>query len=66
MWGCMDESVVSISAALHLAYASPNTRYLDLDGHLDLAEDIASAGFRIDDGHMLLNDRPGLGVVILK
>ncbi len=62
MWGCMDESVVSISAALHLAYSCPNTRYLDLDGHLDIAEDIVQAGFKIDDGHMLLNERPGLGV----
>ena len=29
MWGCMDESVVSISAALHAAFSSPATRYLD-------------------------------------
>ncbi len=30
MRGCMDESIVSISAALHAALASPATRYLDL------------------------------------
>src|SRR5262249_12298718 len=39
MWGCMDESVLSLAAALHAAYASPNTRTLDLDGSLDLARD---------------------------
>ena len=32
MWGCMDESIVSIAAALHAALASPATKYLDLDG----------------------------------
>jgi len=41
MWGCMDESVLSITAALHVAYASPATRYLDLDGSLDLIADPA-------------------------
>ena len=40
MWGCMDESRVSIAAALHAAFASPATRFLDLDGSLDLARDV--------------------------
>ena len=40
MWGCMDESRISIAAALHAAFASPATRYLDLDGTLDLARDV--------------------------
>ena len=26
-WGCNDESIVSTTAALHAAFASPNTRY---------------------------------------
>ena len=39
-WGCNDESRVSITAALHAAFACPNTRYLDLDGSFDLAEDV--------------------------
>lgn len=64
MWGCMDESVISIGAALHIAFASPNTRYLDLDGHLDLSEDLVKAGFRIEDGYMFLKDRPGLGYTL--
>ena len=36
MWGCNDESCISIAAALHAAYACPATRYLDLDGSFDL------------------------------
>jgi L-alanine-DL-glutamate epimerase-like enolase superfamily enzyme len=62
MWGCNDESVVSIAAALHAAYACPRTRYLDLDGSFDLARDPASGGFVLEDGRLRLLDRPGLGV----
>ena len=36
MWGCNDESRISITAAMTMAYASANTRYLDLDGSFDL------------------------------
>ena len=62
MWGCMDESAVSIAAALHTAYATPATRYLDLDGSFDLAHDPAEGGFRLVDGELHLLDEPGLGV----
>jgi L-Ala-D/L-Glu epimerase / N-acetyl-D-glutamate racemase len=62
MWGCMDESRISIAAALHAAFASPATRYLDLDGSLDLARDVAEGGFILEDGMMRTTDRPGLGV----
>jgi L-alanine-DL-glutamate epimerase-like enolase superfamily enzyme len=65
MWGCMDESVISISAALHAALASPATRYLDLDGSLDLARDVARGGFVLDDGYLRTTERPGLGVELL-
>lgn len=65
MWGCMDESRVSIAAALHAAFASPATRFLDLDGSLDLARDMVEQGFVIECGVMRLTDRPGLGVHIL-
>jgi L-alanine-DL-glutamate epimerase-like enolase superfamily enzyme len=60
-WGCFDESIVSISAALHAAFACKNTRYLDLDGSLDLAEDIVKEGFEIQDGMMSIVDGPGFG-----
>lgn len=62
MWGCMDESIVGIAAALHAALASPATRYLDLDGHLDLARDLATGGVILKDGQLSVTDKPGLGV----
>jgi L-alanine-DL-glutamate epimerase-like enolase superfamily enzyme len=62
MWGCNDESVLSITAALHAAYACPRTRHLDLDGSFDLARDPAMGGFEVEHGMLRLLDRPGLGV----
>ena len=62
MWGCMDESIVSIAAALHAALASPATKYLDLDGSLDLTRDLVRGGFIIENGIMSLLDKPGLGI----
>jgi len=64
MWGCMDESRISIAAALHAALACPNTRYLDLDGHLDLARDPAQGGFELRDGVLRPNGSPGLGITL--
>lgn len=60
-WGCNDESIISITAALHVAYSCPNTKYIDLDGSLDLVEDIVSGGFEIKDGYMKINAQPGFG-----
>lgn len=66
MWGCMDESVIGIAAALHVALASPATRYLDLDGSFDLARDVARGGFTLKDGEMTITDAPGLGAELLE
>ncbi len=63
MWGCNDESRVSIAAALHVAFASPATRYLDLDGSFDLARDAAQGGFVLEDGLLRTVDAPGLGLI---
>jgi L-alanine-DL-glutamate epimerase-like enolase superfamily enzyme len=60
-WGCNDESIVSITAALHAAYSCPNTKYIDLDGSFDLAEDLVKNGFSLDDGFMKLNKKAGFG-----
>jgi L-alanine-DL-glutamate epimerase-like enolase superfamily enzyme len=62
MWGCMDESIVSIAGALHAALASRATKYLDLDGSLDLARDIVKGGFILENGWLRTTDQPGLGV----
>ncbi|RLD18908.1 MAG: dipeptide epimerase [Bacteroidetes bacterium] len=62
MWGCMDESRVSIAAALHTAFSCRATQYLDLDGSFDLATDVVTGGFEVKDGIMYLTDAPGLGV----
>ncbi|MBU2511728.1 dipeptide epimerase [bacterium] len=62
MWGCMDESIVSIAAALHAAFASPATKYLDLDGSLDLARDLVTGGFIMENGWLRTTGKSGLGV----
>ena len=60
-WGCNDESRLSITAALHMAYACPNTKYLDLDGSLDLIERLSDDGFELRDGSMYIGLKPGFG-----
>jgi L-Ala-D/L-Glu epimerase len=61
-WGCNDESIVSITAALHTAFSCSNTKYIDLDGSLDLGRDEVTGGFILKDGVMSCSDKPGLGV----
>lgn len=62
-WGCNEESIVSITAALHTAFACSNTKYIDLDGSIDLGKDVVKGGFILKDGVMYCSDQPGLGVV---
>lgn len=63
MWGCNDESIISITAALHTALSCPHTQYVDLDGSFDLARDVVSGGFRLQEGYLIpLLDRAGLGL----
>jgi L-alanine-DL-glutamate epimerase-like enolase superfamily enzyme len=64
MWGCMDESRISIAAALHAAFASPATKYLDLDGSFDLARDVVEGGFIVERGMMRICEAPGLGLQV--
>ncbi|HXH27752.1 MAG TPA: enolase C-terminal domain-like protein, partial [Candidatus Polarisedimenticolia bacterium] len=65
MIGCMDESRIGIAAALHFALSAPGVERADLDGHLDLVDDVARGGLRIDGGYALpLLEEPGLGVSV--
>jgi L-alanine-DL-glutamate epimerase-like enolase superfamily enzyme len=64
-WGCNDESAVSITAALHAAFACSNTKYIDLDGSLDLGNDVVKGGFVLLDGIMYCSDKPGLGLELV-
>lgn len=61
-WGCNDESIVSITAGLHAAFSCENTKYIDLDGSLDLGRDEVTGGFILKDGYMYCSDEPGLGL----
>ena len=62
-WGCNDESMISIAAALHVAYSCSNTKYLDLDGSFDLSSDLVTGGFILKDGFLYCSDEPGLGLL---
>jgi L-alanine-DL-glutamate epimerase-like enolase superfamily enzyme len=64
-WGCNDESCISIAAALHAALSCEHTRFLDLDGSFDLAEDLAEGGFVLKEGYLFPNNIPGLGLIKL-
>jgi L-Ala-D/L-Glu epimerase len=61
-WGCNDESIVSITAALHAAFSCSNTKYIDLDGSFDLSKDVVKGGFILKEGHMYCSEKAGLGV----
>jgi L-Ala-D/L-Glu epimerase len=58
MIGCYSDSCLSNTAAAHLG---PLVDYLDLDSHLNLLDD-PFVGATIEDGKLLPNDLPGLGV----
>jgi L-Ala-D/L-Glu epimerase len=64
-WGCNDESIISITAGLHAAFACPTTKYIDLDGSLDLEQDVVKGGFILKSGVMYCSDKPGLGLELI-
>ncbi len=58
MVGCMNETTVGSAAIAHL---SPLLDYVDMDGPLLLAEDIAE-GLKYGFGKFTIPDNPGLGI----
>lgn len=58
MIGCMTETSCGISAASHLA---PMVDWADLDGAVLISND-PFEGTRIDEGKVVLSERPGIGV----
>jgi L-alanine-DL-glutamate epimerase-like enolase superfamily enzyme len=62
MVGCMTESTVGISA---IAQLLPLLDYVDMDGAVLLAEDVAS-GVRLERGRCIYSDVAGHGVTLLR
>lgn len=58
MIGCMNESTVGSAAIAHLL---PFIDYVDMDGPLLLAEDVAT-GLTYENGKVTINREPGLGI----
>lgn len=62
MIGCMNETTVGAAA---IANMLPLIDFVDMDGPLLLAQDIAS-GIEYDYGKVKLSGQPGLGITLLK
>lgn len=62
MVGCMIETRVGITAGMHLALAEEGIQHADLDGHLDLREDVVTGGVTTRLGKDRIANAPGLGL----
>lgn len=61
MLGCMTETSCAVTAAAQL---SPMVDWADLDGNLLIANDRFD-GIKINDGKVIIPDRPGIGVELI-
>ncbi|MBQ9309312.1 MAG: twin-arginine translocation signal domain-containing protein [Bacteroidales bacterium] len=61
MLGCMTETSCAVTAAAHL---SPVADFADLDGNLLISNDLFE-GVKVENGRLVLPDRPGLGLIRL-
>ncbi|MDY7079173.1 MAG: dipeptide epimerase [Chloroflexota bacterium] len=64
MVSCVNEPALLTAAGLSFALSSPNVRYGDLDGHLDLVGDPTVPGFLLEEGCLIATDVPGLGCTV--
>jgi len=64
MVSCVNEPALLTAAGLSFALSSPNVRYGDLDGHLDLIGDPTVPGFLLEEGWLIATDIPGLGCTV--
>jgi L-alanine-DL-glutamate epimerase-like enolase superfamily enzyme len=64
MVSCVIEPALLISAGLSFALSSPNVRYADLDGYLELVDDPCLPGFLLEDGWLTASEVPGLGCTV--
>ncbi len=64
MVSCVNEPALLTAAGLSFALSSPNVRYGDLDGHLDLIGDPTVPGFLLKEGWLIATDVPGLGCIV--
>jgi L-alanine-DL-glutamate epimerase-like enolase superfamily enzyme len=64
MVGCINEPALLTAAGLGFALSSPNVRYVDLDGYIDLADDPTRPRFILADGWLIASEVPGLGCTV--
>ena len=64
MVGCVHEPALLTAAGLGLALSSPNVRYCDLDGHMDLLGDPSVPAFRLQEGWLIASEVPGIGCTV--
>ena len=64
MVSCFIEPALLIAAGLSFALSSPNVRYADLDGYLELVDDPCLPGFHLQDGWLTASEVPGLGCTV--
>jgi L-alanine-DL-glutamate epimerase-like enolase superfamily enzyme len=64
MVSCVNEPALLTAAGLSFGLSSPNVRYGDLDGHLDLVGDPTVPGFLLEEGWLIATDVPGLGCTV--
>ncbi len=61
MVGCMSETRLGLSAAVHFGLVSPILQFFDLDSHLEHSIDPIEGGMYVENGMIRIPDEPGIG-----